>query len=106
MVISVPDMNDSFSRIVLDGKEILLRFTYCVSGGYWLFGVYTLDEKPIVASMKIVPDSPLNIWYRDDRMPMGTFGAVSDNEIIGRNSFLNGEAEFVFLSHKDLGVEL
>ena len=58
MVISVPDMNDSFSRIVLDGKEILLRFTYCVNSGYWLFGVYTHDEKPIVASIRNRAECP------------------------------------------------
>ena len=31
-VITVPDYNDSFSRVVLAGKEYLIRFSYNFSG--------------------------------------------------------------------------
>ena len=104
--ITVPDLNDSFSRIVLDDKEVLLRFTYNVFGEFWTFGIYELDETPIVASIKIVPNTPLNLWYIDSRLPFGDFGAISDLERIGRNDFSNGNAKFVFIPYKDLGVTL
>lgn len=33
IVIEVPDMNDSVSRIVLNRKQYLIRFTYNDTGG-------------------------------------------------------------------------
>ena len=38
LVISMPDMNDSFSRVVIKGREYLLRLTYNSTGDYWTFG--------------------------------------------------------------------
>lgn len=104
--ISIPDYNDSFSRVVLDGKELLLRFTYNTAGSFWCFGVYELDETPIVASVKIVPNTPLNLWYIDSKLPFGTFGVITDKEVLSRNSFVNNEAVFAFIPHADIGVTL
>ena len=102
VTITVPDHNDSFSRIVLDSAEYLLRFTWNEHGGYWNFGVYQTDETPIVTSMKVLPNAPLSIWHQNPLMPRGEFGAVTDLEHIGRQDFLNGKAEFVYIPYSEL----
>lgn len=102
--IAVPDYNDSFSRVVLDSKELLLRFTFNTEGSFWSLGVYEINESPIVSSIKIVPNTPLNLWYIDSRIPFGTFGVQTDKETLGRNSFVDGEAVFMFIPHADIGV--
>ena len=63
-VIQVPEYNDSFSRVVLNGKEYLIRFSYNYEGNYWTFGIYDGNRSPYVAGIKIVPNSPLNFFYR------------------------------------------
>ena len=54
-VIQVPEYNDSFSRVVLSGKEYLIRFSYNYAGNYWTFGIYDGNRSPYVAGIKIVP---------------------------------------------------
>ncbi|WP_203227532.1 phage baseplate plug family protein [Calorimonas adulescens] len=100
--ITPPDLNDSFSRVVLGGKEYLLRFTYNDTFGYWSFGIYDLEETPIVAMTKIVPNSPLTFFYENRDLPSGVFGVITDLEKVGRNDFINGKAVFVFIPYEDL----
>lgn len=38
-IIEVPDLNDSMSRVVLNGKAYLIRFTWNDRGGFWKFGL-------------------------------------------------------------------
>ena len=65
-VITVPDYNDSFSRVVLAGKEYLIRFSYNFSGDYWTFGIFDHNRNPYVQGIKIVPNSPLNFFSAMD----------------------------------------
>lgn len=100
--ITVPDLNDSFSSIILDGKEYLLRFTYNMVFDYWTFGVYDVDETAIVAAVKIVPNYSLLSPYTDILKPPGEFAALSSLDNIGRKTFNNGEAEFIYFEFEDL----
>lgn len=100
--ITPPDLNDSFSRVVLDGQEVLIRFTYNDTFGYWTFGIYNIEEVPIVAGIKMVPNFPLNFFYERRQLPNGTFGVISDLQTVGRTSFLDGKAQFVFIPASDL----
>ena len=54
-IIEVPDLNDSMSRVVLNGKAYLIRFTWNDHGGFWKFGLYDTQSQPIVIGIKIVP---------------------------------------------------
>lgn len=101
-IITPPDLNDSFSRVILDGKEYLIRFTYNDAGDYWTFGLYDGERRPLVAGLKMVPNSPLNFFYQSGSLPDGTFGVLSDLDRIGRRSFRDGQAKFVFIPNKDL----
>ncbi len=96
IVINVPDMNDSVSRIVLDGKAYLIRFTYNDTCDYWKFSLLTTQNDPIVQGVKIVPSFPLNVFYGVTKLPDGIFGVITNLEHIGRNDFLNGKAKFIF----------
>lgn len=102
LYIDVPDHNDSFSRVVLDGREVLLRFTFNATGGYWTFGVYDTEEAPVLTMTKVVPNFPLTFFYESLDLPSGLFGALSDLARIGRDDFKEGRARFVFVPMSDL----
>ena len=95
-IIEVPDLNDSMSRIVLNGTAYYIRFTYNDTGAYWKFGLYNYMKEPIVVGIKIVPSFPLNLFYTVTKLPDGVFGAISNLDRIGRNDFKDGKAQFVF----------
>mgnify|MGYP006988828370 FL=1 len=97
LYITVPDMNDSVSSIVIDEVEYLIRFTYNGTGDYWSFGISTIDDEPIVAMTKIVPNFPITHFFNYTDLPYGIFGALSSEDRIGRDDFNSGKAEFVFI---------
>ena len=90
-IIEVPDLNDSMSRVVLNGKAYLIRFTWNDRGGFWKFGLYDT----------IVPRFPMNLFYGVTALPSGVFGVMTKLEHIGRNDFLDGKASFVFCPAED-----
>lgn len=95
-IIEVPDMNDSVSRIALNGKQYQLRFTYNDTCGYWTFGLSDSLGNPIRIGIKIVPKMPLNLFCGTLKMPSGVFGVLTDLEKIGRQDFVNGKAKFIY----------
>lgn len=97
LYITVPDMNDSVSSIVIDEVEYLIRFTYNGTGDYWSFGISTIDNEPIVAMTKIVPNFPITHFFNYTDLPDGIFGALSSEDRIGHDDFNSGKAEFVYI---------
>ena len=96
--ITVPDMNDSFSRVVLGGTQYFIRFTWNDTAQRWSFGFYTIQKEPLVQGQRIVPQFPLNLQIVDESFPAGAFGVITDLERVGRDDFNNGRAAFVFLT--------
>ena len=96
--INVPDRNDSVSRVTLNEKQYLIRFTYNYYADRWSFSVYTLMQEPLAVNLRIVPDFPLNLHVSDRRFPAGFFAAYTDRQTIGRDDFVNGNAHFAFMS--------
>jgi len=96
--IAVPDLNDSFSRVVLDGVQYLIKFTWNEAAQRWSFGLYTMQREPLVQGVRIVPRFPLNLQIVNDDFPFGVFGAYTDLEHIGRDDFKNGRATFAYIS--------
>ena len=90
-------MHDSYSRVVLDGVQYLIRFTWNEAAGRWSFGLYTMQREPIAIGIRLVPRFPLNLQIVDDRFPAGVFGVYSDFDSIGRDSFVKGEAAFSYI---------
>lgn len=95
--ITVPDMNDSFSKVVIDNTEYLLRFTWNDSQNRWYFGVYTILREPIIQGIKLVPKFPVNLQYIDSRLPTGIFGVYTNLDVIGRYDFSDGKAIFAYV---------
>ena len=95
--ITVPDFNDSFSRVVLSGTQYLIRFSYIDTFDYWTFGLYTTPQEPIIEGIKIVPQFPLNLFFNNRNMPNGVFGVFTELEKVGRDDFLNGKAIFAYI---------
>ncbi len=94
-----PDSNDCLTRIVLDGAEYLFRFSYNYMGGYWTVGVYQGASKPVIAGIKIVPNYPINWHLRQyTELPNGTLGVICKQDKIGRNDFINGNAQMVYVT--------
>lgn len=97
IIIGVPDMNDSVSRVVLNGKQYLIRFTYNDTGGCWKFGLSDALGNPIITGAKIVPRFPLNVFYCGvAEMPKGVFGVMTNLDRVGRADFREGRASFIF----------
>ena len=67
--IQVPDMNDSVSRVTLAGQEYMIRFTWNETCRSWSFGLYDMNMKTLVNSIKIVPYSPMNYFYKTRGLP-------------------------------------
>lgn len=100
LLIDVPQMNDSFSRIILGGVEYQLRFTYNDTFDYWTFGIYNQNKEPLIVGLKIVPGFPLNLFANNSPdIPNGFFIAKSNKEKIGHNDFYDGSASFYFIDN-------
>ena len=102
LFIEVPDMNDSISALSIDEKEYGLRFTYNEKYDYWSFGLYDEDDIPIIAMTRIVPNFPILHFYTETDIPDGIFGCISDLDTVGRNAFIDGTAEFVYIPNSEL----
>jgi hypothetical protein len=96
IIIEVPDLNDSVSRIVLDGKQYQIRFTWNDTGGFWTFGLMDSLGTPLLIGVKVVPQFPLNLFYGTQNLPVGVFAALTEQDTIGRSDFVDGKAKFVF----------
>ena len=97
IIIEVPDMNDSTSRITLRGKQYQIRFTWNDTGGFWTFGLSDALGAPLLIGVRIVPQFPLNLFYGTQELPVGVFTALTEKESIGRADFQNGTVQFVFI---------
>lgn len=96
-IIDVPDMNDSVSRIVLDGKQYQIRFTWTETGAFWTFGLLDSLGNPLLIGVKIVPNFPLNLFYPNDKLPNGFFAVLTEKSRIARSDFADEAARFVFV---------
>lgn len=71
ITIAVPDMNDSFSRVVLNGTAYLMRFTWNDTAQRWMWGLYTTDRTAIIEGVKVVPELPHQFAIRPPGAPGG-----------------------------------
>ena len=102
LYIKVPDMNDSMSKLSIDGKEYVLRFTYNEKYDYWSFGLYNSKKEPLIAMTRIVPNFPIFHFYTSVDLPDGIFGCLSDLAQVGREAFNQNTAEFVYIPNAEL----
>ena len=96
IIIEVPDMNDSMSRVALGDVYCQIRFTYNDTKDYWYFGIYDDKGEPVAIGIKIVPQAVLNQFFGADELPYGAFGVLTSLDRIGRDDFKNGNAKFIY----------
>lgn len=101
IIIEIPEMNDSVSRVMLGDTYCQIRFTYNDTKDYWYFGVYNDQDDPIAIGIKIVPNMVLNLFFGVNELPKGVFGVITNLERIGHDDFFNGNAKFVFAPLED-----
>ena len=100
-IIHIPDMNDSVSKVILNSQPYYLRMQYLDTSERWMFSIYDIYRNPIILGIKIVPNFCLNLYYGRDDIPVGVFLAYSRKPFIGRQSFNNDEAKFIFIPVDD-----
>lgn len=103
IIISVPDLNDSVSRVVLNGTVYQIRFTWNDTEQRWYFSLATSQNAPIVQMVKIIPGFPLNLFLGRDDMPNGIFGVLTNLDAVGRKDFIDGKAQFFFAPAPGVG---
>lgn len=102
VIIKVPNLNDSVSRITLGKKDYNIRFTYNPSADSWYFSLFTLDLTPLIGMIKIVPLHDLLWQYVSTDLPEGHFGCWTNDDRVGKDSFINGRAAFGFISNEEV----
>ena len=71
--ISVPNLNDSFEKVTLNGKVYYLRFTWNDYEQRWMLGIYDNLKVPIMTCIKIVPRYLLNLFCGIDEFSERSF---------------------------------
>jgi len=104
--INVPNMNDCFTRISIDGDAYLIRTTYNKTAGLWTLGVYTDENTPIIAGMRIIPNYPMNAFFKDGDMPFGYFTVMTEKDSVDRDDFANDVASLYYVSGHELPSEV
>ncbi len=102
--ISVPDRNDSIMRVNLDEVYYNLRLTWNAYGGFWMLSIYDAKMNIILGMARLVPGAIWNFYYQTQGGPPGVLGVETEQEIIGRNDFVDGKAKLLYLPAKQLGV--
>ena len=92
--IHVPREHDSLSQITLGGQARLIRFTYNDTFDTWSFGIYELNQKPIIQGLKIVPNFPLNLFCASPQLGDVHFIAQTKLAHIGYSDFWEEKASF------------
>jgi hypothetical protein len=70
-------------RLTLDGQEFLFRFDWNERTGRWYFGIYSIDELPLVTGVKLVADWPLLHRCSNPDLPKGDLLAVDFSPLAG-----------------------
>lgn len=99
---SIPRMYDYMQQVELEKNIYYIRLTLNVTKDYWSFSLYDSKKNPIVEMMRLVPDFELLYGVTDRRLPKGTFGVVTNKEVIKAESLFNGDATLVYFEAGEL----
>lgn len=102
IMINVPDMHDSMSKVTLDGTVYWLRFTYNSTYDYWSIGIYDEDQNDYIPMTKIVPMYDLLRSYKSyEGIPQGYLFCAAKVEQIKESSFKDGDAIIVYIGAEE-----
>lgn len=106
--ITMYDANSFTETVILDDEPYKLQFNWNDNAQQWYMSISTNDNVEIARGLSIVPNLPLFSFYRRENLPLGELMAVivnqdgAENQSIGRNDFLNGNATLVYIPAEEL----
>ena len=110
IIIAMQDNNDFIQSVELDGVAYQLKFGWNDSSESWTMDIRTAKNVDIVRGVSVVPNFPLLSQYRrySNGLPAGELIAVSTQaaESIGREDFLNGRFELMYIPRGEIDVIL
>lgn len=105
--ISMRDANDFVESFVVDNETYKLHFGWNSDAKQWSVDVRTASNIDIIRGVAIVPNFPLMNQGRRRGLPKFEMMAVvvnttsPENQVIGRNDFINGKFSFVIIPRSE-----
>lgn len=110
ITITMQDNNDFIQSVELDGVAYRLKFGWNDKSESWTMDIRTAKNVDIIRGVCVVPNFPLLSQYRryGKDLPAGELIAVSTQtaESIGREDFLNGRFELMYIPRGEIDVIL
>ena len=102
--IPLKDMNDSVIECELDGVVYFLRMGWNGVAQSWAFSLESANNDLLISGVRVVTNALLLRNYHHLPVPTGELMAVAaDDRIeIGRDDFISGDVELVYLSANEL----
>ena len=102
--IPLKDMNDSVIECELDGVVYFLRMSWNSAAQAWAYSLESANNDLLISGVRVVTNALLLKNYHHLPVLSGELIAVAaDGRIeIGRDDFINGDVELVYLSANEL----
>lgn len=92
------DQNDFIVEAELDEMTCFLHLAWNDDESMWTLSLENAENDVILSGIRLVSDWPLLGRFRHLAVPKGEMVVVAvDNEPLGRQSFIDGSAELVYL---------
>lgn len=97
IAIEVPDMNDSVSKVTLARYAVPDTLHLQRYGGLLVLRSVRFLGQSYPNWRKDCPSIPSQPVLGRENTPLGVFGALSEQDSIGRKDFIEGRAKFIFI---------
>lgn len=105
--IKLPDLNDFIIQTTIDLVVYKFHFSWNNRGQYWTFEIMDQQKNLFLGKVKCVPNYDVLSQFRNEFIPEGSiiFLHYNPNAVtIGRDDFINGLAEFLYLSKSEVAA--
>lgn len=103
--IKLPDLNDFIIQQTIDQVVYKFHFSWNDRGQYWTFEILDLQKNLLLGKTKCVPNYNVLPQFRNEYLPEGAFIFLHYDKTvsaIGRDDFINGTAEFLYLTKAEV----
>lgn len=107
-MIKIPliDQNSFVIEAALDELTYFLRFDWNSEAQFWTMAIQNARNEAVLRGVVLVSNTPLLQQFRHLDVPAGEFVVVADDPdmAIDRNCFLNGRANFYYLTENEVAA--
>ena len=103
--IKLPDLNDFIITAVIDSVSYRFHFSWNDRGQYWTFEIMDLQKNLLLGKTKCVPNYNVLPQFKNEYLPEGAFIFLHYDKkavTISRDDFINGLAEFLYLTKAEV----